>query len=217
MFSATQPDVGGLRAALAQVLRTYGRERLELEFRLGHRTAGKFVPGVSEAGWERLKCKLDDGSLGHQVVVTDTRELICDDGSGGKYVVDTATQRGHWMHKKRLHDLDMDTESPWCCRASLSLEVVDPPERQRPAPPTHRFERHKQRWSYGFKCWSIDLTRVVSNLPHQLDNDGVSYEVEIELRDTAELFTRTLDDVLRWGWALVTDMCDIVTAANQWD
>lgn len=216
VFSATTPDFAPVRTAMAQVLRTYGRERLELEFRLGLRTAGKFVPGVSETAWNYLKSKLDTGSLGQGVVVTDTRELIRDDGSGGKYVVDAADKvPSHWIHKKRLYDNDIDTGTPWCCRASMSLEVVDAPGRQpAPAPVAHRFERHKQRWSYPFKCWSIDLTRVVSNLPHQLDNDGVSYEVEIELRDTAELFTRTTEDVLLWGWSLVDDVCGLCKRAK---
>lgn len=207
----TSPDFCAVRAALAQVLRTYGHDRLELEFRLGMRGGGAFVPGVSEARWEALKAQLDAGSLGAGVVVTDTRELISDDGSGGKYVVDcTGARPGYWMHKKRLHNADFDTDSPWSCRTSMSLEVVDPADAARPLPTAHRFERHKQRWSYPWKCWSIDLTRVVSNLPHQLDNDGVSYEVEIELRDPAALFTRTTDDVLRWGWQLVTDMCGLL-------
>lgn len=206
-----EPDFGGVRAALAQVLRTYGHDRLELEFRLGVRGGGSFVPGVTQERWESLKQQLDAGSLGEGVVVTDTRELISDDGSGGKFVVDcTGAAPGYWMHKKRLHDADLDTDSPWCCRTSMSLEVVDPADAGRPPPAAHRFERHKQRWSYPWKCWSIDLTRVVSNLPHQLDNDGVSYEVEIELREPAALFTRTADDVLRWGWRLVSDMCRLL-------
>lgn len=209
--TARQPDLGGLRASLARVLRTYGRERLELEYRLGHRTAGKFVPGVSEAGWERLKARLDRPSPAlDRVVVTDTRELICDDGSGGKYVVDSNGGKGYWMHKKRLSDADFATDFPWSCRVSMSLEVVDPPERQQPPPAGHRFERHKRRWSYHYACWSVDLTRVISNLPHQLDNDDVSYEVEIELRDTAELFTRAADNLLEWGWSIARDMCEIM-------
>lgn len=208
-LSATKPDLGGLRASLAQVLRTYGHDRLELEFRLGHRTAHKFVPGVTESGWQRLKARLDKpSSTLKQVVVSNTRELITDDGSGAKYVLDPEQGTGFWMHKKRLCDTDIDTDSPWCCRASMSLEALDPA--QRPAPTTHKYERHKQRWSYHYGCWSVDLTRVVSNLPHQLDNDGVSYEVEIELRDTAELFTRPADCLLQWGWDLVSDVCGML-------
>ena len=208
-LSATAPDFGRLSASLQRILRTYGHRRLELEFRLGHRTGGRFVPGVSETAWTALKQTLD-ASGSFDVAATSTRELISDDGSGGKYVVPSEGEP-HWMHKKRLLDVDVDTDSsPWCCRTSVSLEEVDPPGPQRPPPSRHRFERHKERWSYRYRCWSVDLTRVASNLPHQLDNDAMSYEVEIELADTSELFTRTRDAVLEWGWKLVTDMCGIM-------
>lgn len=207
---------GLVRSSLDHVLKTYGRDRLELEFRLGHRTGApgsSFVPGVSAAAWSALKSALD-ASDSFTVVVTNTRELICDDGSGGKYVMPSSGDAPpYWMHKKRLSDIDADTGTPWCCRTSMSLEVVDegPP---RPPPARHRFERHKERWSYVHRCWSIDLTRVASNLPHQLDNDDVSYEVEIELRDSTELFCRTMDNLLEWGWTLVTDVCGLMAAAQ---
>lgn len=205
--------VTSAHAALASALKTYGHQRLELEFRLGHRTAGgRFLPGVSQAAWEALKARLDASSgegKPFRLVITDTRELISDDGSGGKYVVDnTGAARPHWVHKQRLWDLDADTgRGPWCCRTSASLEVVDPPQCQGPPPASHRFERHKQRWSYRHKCWSFDLTRVASNLPHQLDNDGLSFEVEIELADPTELFARPMPEVLEWGGTLVGDVC----------
>lgn len=218
---------GGLeavRAGLARVLKTYGRDRLELEFRLGHRAGGRFVPGVAEPGWRRLKDALDaavasDSSEVAAVIESDTRELLCDDVSGAKYVTETASDGGFWMHKKRLHDYDLDTGHPWGCRASLSLEVVDPPESQAPAPApgAHRFERRKQRWSYRYRCWSFDLTRVVSNLPHQLDSEGVGFEVEIELRDTGELFARPAAEVLAWGWRLVGDACRLMSGDDTAD
>jgi hypothetical protein len=206
--SATRPDLGATRASLARVLKKYGHERLELEFRLGHRVAGKFVPGVSAACWELLKTKLE-ASPSFEVVVSNTRELISDDGSGGKYVIPEGGEP-FWMHKKRLCDTDIDTGSTWCCRTSMSLETVD---RQRRQPPvTHRFERHKQRWAFRYRCWSVDMTRVASNLPHQLDNDGISYEVEIELVDASELFARPLDNLLEWGWRIVDDACGFMAA-----
>lgn len=216
--SAARPDFGGVAASLRNIVRTYGRNRLELEFRLGHRIAGRFVPGVSENSWTALKAALDS-STAFEVAVTNTRELICDDGSGGKYVIpeavaaqsaaaqSAAAPKPYWMHKRRLLDVDMDTEaSPWCCRTSVSLEEMDGTNKAPPA--HHKFERQKHRWSYKHRCWSIDLTRVVSNLPHQLDNDGVSFEVEFELVDTSELYARTLHDLLEWGWKLVSEACD---------
>lgn len=201
-------------AALRGTLQAYGHERLELEFRLGHRAAGgAFLPGVPRAAWETLKARLDASCGPHgafRLVTADTRELISDDWSGGKYVIDnTGAAAPFWMHKKRLWDIDDDeaTGTPWCCRASASLEVVDAPQRQPPPPAAHRYERHKQRWSYRHRCWSLDLTRVVSNLPHQLDNDGVSFEVELELADPAELFARPVPNLLDWAHRMVADAC----------
>lgn len=200
--------------ALAGTLKAYGHERLELEFRLGHLVAGAFVPGVSAGAWEALRQALD-ASTSFDVVVTDTRELIGDDG--GKYVIDMTGQRPpHWMHKKRLWHMDADTDSTWCCRTAAALEVVDPPGRHQP-PPGHKFERRKERRSYRYKCWSFDLTKVVGNLPQQLDMEGVTHEVEIELADPAELFARPLPEVLEWGTRLVADVCRIMTLeAPEW-
>lgn len=210
---AAGPD-HALERSVAQALKTYGHQRLELEFRLGQRGAGGFVPGVTQAAWEALKAALDEScgeGRAFRLVTSDTRELIAGDGTGAKYVMDSAGGAApFWMHKKRLWDLDRDTGTPWCCRASASLEVVDAPRREdapRRPPASHRFERHKQRWSYRHRCWSLDLTRVASNLPHQLDNDDVSYEVELELVDTSELFARTLPNLLEWAHTMVADVC----------
>lgn len=208
MYAPTQSDSGAVTAALAGVLKTYGRERLELEFRLGQRVGTRFVPGVTEESWERLKAKMD-ASAKLEATQSCTKELIPGD-EGAKYVDTPSGTGGYWMHKKRLHNFDMDQHGPWCCRVSMSLEVVNPPDVQGQSPADCKFERHKQRWSYVYRCWSIDLTKVASNLPHQLDNDGVSYEVEIELVDTAELFTRPMGELMEWGLRLVGDMCDML-------
>lgn len=189
------------------VLKKYGHQRLELEFRLGHRLAGKFVPGVVESSWVALKNTLDN-SPHFDVVITKTRELICD--GGGKYVisVDPAERAPHWMYKKRILDRDVDTGTAWSGRMSVSIEETE----AAPGPPAkHSFERCKERWSFVHKCWSIDLTRVQSNLPHQLDNDGWSYEVEVELKDATELFARPLEHILEWGWSIVNDLTRMCT------
>lgn len=203
---------------LKHALRTFGHRRLELEFRLGHRTAGgKFVPGVTEAHWERLKSQLDRASSERHFKVSesDTLELLSDDGSGAKYVIDNGRGTECWIHKKRLANRDVDVEgTPWGCRASISLEVEEPCSERQPAPTKHRYERRKRRWSYRHKCWSVDLTRVSSNLPHQADNDGLSYEVEIELVDQGAVFERTAEAVLDWGFHFVRDLCGLAAAQS---
>lgn len=234
------PAAGGAAAgdvarALAGVVKAYGRDRLELEFRLGHRgRGGAFVPGVPEAEWTRLKAALDaSGDASSSKICPPTyaeaRERIAGDSSGAKYVVpaasaaatppaapggDAAAAQGYLMHKKRVRDVDVDVGT-WCCRASMSLEVVEPGQSGGQSGglgvgSAFKYERHKKRWSYRYKCWSIDLTAVASNLPHQLDNDGMSYEVEIELVDTSVLFTMPMPVLAEWGLQLARDMCSLM-------
>lgn len=194
--------------ALRSILKTYGRDRLELEFRLGHSSGKSFVPGVTPSAWTTLKTALDT-SPAFRVHECHTDEHIC---GAGKYVVPVqSSDTPHWVYKKRLVDQDSQTQSAWACRMSVSLE-----ERGDGAPPTtYTFRRQKRRWSYVHKCWSIDLTRVTSNLPHQLDNDQESYEVEIELRDTTEFFVRRVDHIIEWGHMLVDDMCRLMNTPTN--
>lgn len=213
--------------AVAGVLKTYGRDRLELEFRLGHRgRGGTFVPGVPEVAWTRLKDALDrsatrqENKIGN-AVFTEARERIAGDGSGAKLVIHASTTeetqktrdaepKAFLMHKKRVSDVDVDLGT-WCCRASMSLEVVDTQQPHKQHHAAHfKYERHKRRWSYRYKCWSIDMTKVTSNLPHQLDNDGMSFEVEIELVDTSVFFTVPVAVLSEWGLQLARDMCALM-------
>lgn len=205
-------DMTHVAGAVADVLKTYGRDRLELEFRLGHRSrAGTFVPGVPEPQWTRLKRALDASTTIEKPTFTKARERIAGDGSGAKFVQATGTTQGYLMHKKRVRDVDVDLGT-WCCRASMSLEVMD--STKQPFKNQFKYERHKQRWSYRYKCWSIDVTTVTSNLPHQLDNDGMSYEVEIELVDTSVFFTVPMAVLVEWGLQLARDMCALMKVST---
>ena len=93
----------------------------------------------------------------------------------------------------------------------MRLEVVDTQQPHKQQHAAHfKYERHKRRWSYRYKCWSIDMTKVTSNLPHQLDNDGMSFEVEIELVDTSVFFTVPVAVLSEWGLQLARDMCALM-------
>ena len=196
------PDLTAVMGQVLRALREFGHERIELEIRLGHK-AGAFRPGVDAQAWARLKAALDAGQ-GWSVAHSVTTEQI--DASGSKVVLGQDQKPLKVVHKRRLADTDYDTDSPWCARVSLSLE--EPGSVQETIVTT--YERRKERWSYAFKCWTVDLTRVAGNLPHQLDEDTESYEVEIELADTREFFTRTVDSILQWGWDLAADMCRLL-------
>lgn len=202
------------RAALEKhmwtAVRTYGHSRIELEWRLGHRQAG-FRPGVDVGAWTRLQTVLD-GSAAFQKTFTETTERM--NNAGVKCIHDCATGAESWMCKKRLADVDVDTDQAWSVRASVSLEESLEKNGDAPAGATAdmKYERRKQRWSYAHKCWRVDLTRVRGNLPMHLDEDRDTYEVELELADTGVLFERSLDWVLAWGWRLVDELGGLMAA-----
>lgn len=196
--------VSRLRAGIAK----YGHERIELEFRLGHRALGRFEPGVGLEPWQRIKAALDAGCRPRpdgrppSFVASESRtvERI---HAGHKHVIDEAG-RVTGVHKKRLSDTDLESGGgqPWDVRASVSLEETETPAAP---PPDSAFERRKHRHSYAHKCWRVDLTCVTGN-SRELDNDQPTYEVEVELADTGELFTRLATDLVQWGLQLAHDM-----------
>jgi hypothetical protein len=212
MAEVVPPELSLVAGDVLRTVRTYGRERLEFEFRLGHKAvAGAFRPGVDAAAWRRLKAALDSGH-GWRVTHSATTERL--DDRGAKVVVDAHGRVTRVIHKKRLVHRDYDTDSPWCARASVSLETEEPPHTAADIATT--YERRKERWSYAYKCWSVDLTRVLGNLPHQLDDDAETYEVELELADTAELLTTAADHLVRWAWSIVRDLCALLAQnSNQ--
>lgn len=196
----TTPTATIASAVRREVLK-YGHERLELEFRFGHSGSGAFRPGVSKAAWEAIKAELDS-SENFEKEYVETREII---RGSEKTVTNVGDGSVTVMHKKRLSDTDIDL-APWTLRASLSLEETDIAPKAAAATKTGTaFTRHKRRWRYIHKCWSVDLTRVQSNLPHQLDTDEDVYEIEIELVDTEELFVRPADNVVTWGLQIARD------------
>ena len=193
----TTPVATIASAVRREVLR-YGHERLELEFRFGHAGSGAFRPGVSRTAWDKIKAELDSSQNFEQSYV-ETHEVI---RGSEKTVTDVASGSVSVMHKKRLSDTDVDL-APWTLRASLSLEETDVKPKKTTG--SAGFTRHKKRWRYLHKCWSVDLTQVQSNLPHQLDTDEDVYEIEIELVDTEELFVRSADNVVTWGLQMARD------------
>ena len=212
-MASPSPPPQELLSRLRGALHRFGRERLELEFRLGHRDAKNgFRAGVAQEGWQRLKRTLDE-SAGWTRTHAVTVEQIT--GSGSKLITRhddaaaAADDRQRWVHKRRLFDEDTDVRgSPWCVRGSLSLEEPEPASPAAAAANgPFRYERRKERWSYRHRCWCVDMTRAVGNLPANLDDDRETYEVELELADTDELLVRPLDNLVDWGARVARDLC----------
>jgi hypothetical protein len=172
-----------------------GIESFELEWRLGRHGPHGFQPGIPEDAWMKLWNTLN--GTGKRCLDTKVTERVI---SGTKLV--TTMEGALWKQKTRLFDF----EDPPHVRISGSTENEQPipPGSPLPGPASGGFSRYKERRSYQHQCWSIDLTKVSSST--DIDCDKWTYEVEIELKDTEELFTRPVENVLQWGNQLAFDM-----------
>jgi hypothetical protein len=210
-FESTQ----SISHRVKNVLATHGHRGVELEFRLGRSFGNRFVSGVSKEGWTKITRALEKSHEFVSVPELVTRESIL---SGGwkQVTFDNETVPPQWNHKQKVDTfevLDILPDSPWAVRASLSLEKVEkcPPAsvREGKVEPTG-YVRNKKRLSYTYSCWSIDMTRVQSNLP---GHDDETFEVEIELADQEAFFTYTVDHIVTWAQCLVKDMIELASAA----
>ena len=201
MNSASETDCR-LQHDLAVALDRHGAECLELEWRLGSHGPQGFQTGVPQTSFEHLVAALDGSKAWSAVTTSATTERIAADGS--KKLVDSA----EWIHKTRLGNYDFLPS----VRVSLSTELVEPAAPDAGTSNAFSYQRFKERRSYKYRCWSLDLTKVVSTA--DIDCDTQSYEVEIELVEKEELFVRPLWNVVAWGHALAHDMLTMMTNAG---
>jgi hypothetical protein len=198
-----------------KVLATHGHRGVELEFRLGRTFGDRFVAGVSHEGWTKIARALEKSHEFVSVPELVTRESIL---SGGWKQVTFEDEMAppQWNHKQKVDTFEISDilpDSPWAIRASLNLEQVEkcPPASVRECKDVASgYVRNKKRTSYTYKCWSIDMTRVQSNLP---GHDDEIFEVEIELADQEAFFKYTVDHLVIWGQCLVKDMVELAMAS----
>jgi hypothetical protein len=196
-----------IASQLWTVANTHGHSGLELEFRLGH-TLAHFTPNVGKDHFMKLKQKLD-ASTHFKKMDIDTIEKIgevkhvttlsiVDDGNPNP------PPPSFCMTKTKVSQAEYPCEnSPYTMRVSMALEHIVPLISTRA-----RVTRHKKRRRYIRNGWAIDLTEVVSN--GDVDTEE-SFEVEIELLDTALLFEKTMDYVVDYGLMLVKDVVTMLT------
>lgn len=182
--------------ALLRAITENGVETLELEWRLGHHGPHGFRPGLPEDAWTKLWHALN--ATGKRFRDTTVSERVI---SGTKLV--TSGTQAFWKHKTRLFDF----EQPPRIRISGSTENMQPIPEGTPLPAGGGYTRHKQRRSYEHGCWTIDLTKVATTA--DIDCDKYTYEVEIELANTEELFLRPVESVYEWGDELANDMLEL--------
>ncbi len=175
-----------------------GIETLELEWRLGRHGARGFQAGISEDAWTKLWNELN--ASGKPCVDSKVTERVI---SGTKLV--TTRDAAWWKQKTKLFDF----EDPPYVRVSGSAETMEQIPPGAPLPPVTAggFSRYKERRSYQHHCWSIDLTKVSSTT--DIDCDKWTFEVEIELVNKEELFTRPVENILEWGNQVALDMLQL--------
>lgn len=180
------------RDTLLEVLRRHGHHGLEIEWRIGRKLDREFVPGVSREEWTAVKNRMDAHGFQKEELVTV--EHVARDGY--KKIV-YSDGRTTWMNKFRIAHLDAEE-----FRLSFAKEqfLHEPPKQQHQ---TIVHTRHKERITYFFKIWKVDMTRVTSNDPDNLDNDMETFEIEIELADVGALFMYTVDHIVSWGEEVV--------------
>jgi len=185
-----------MEAALRRTVFEHDYRTVELEFRIG--LHGK--NDVGETRWTKLR-----KFLGKETKKSVTVEKIARGnqslarGTSSRYVEGLGSP--HWNHKKRIHAED-DVRPPWRVRTAVALEHVEPA----PVPPSAwSIQRTKERYSYVVGAWTIDMTKVATAPPVDIDADH-SYEVEIELTDHLEFFGKELREILAAGRGIADDM-----------
>ncbi len=178
--------------ALARTLFNHDFRAVELEFRIG--VNGKH--DVGERRWNKLK-----STLGKETKYARTVEKIVKGADGGISRHVDGAERPVWIHKKRVHVEDERCQ-PWNVRTAISLESTEP---ARESPAAWSFQRTKERHSFVCGAWTIDMTKVASVPPIDVDTEH-SYEVEIELTDHFEFFGKELAEVVRDGKHIANDL-----------
>lgn len=194
----------GLVKALRETIFSHGHRNVELEFRLGRTINDCFVAGVSRTSFENIQKVLEKSAAFVRSEVTTLEKV---NGTDARFIITNGDEaHGKWCYKKKVH---VWTGAPnnenMTHRASVSLEGNDrsPPP---PGSPPFKYHRLKKRTSFRHEWWSVDLTRVTSNLPGHFDNDEEIYEVEVELVGLDAYYIYTLEHLVAWGHQLLTEI-----------
>lgn len=197
-------DDSGLVRNLRDVLHDQGHKNVEFEVRAGRVVNTAYVAGVSKTKFESLQKILEQSPAFTKKEKTTLEKL---NGSDARFIIENGDEAsGRWFYKKKVFStLGSELEGGLVPRASVAIEGHD----HTPPPPgsaPFKYHRLKKRTSYQHSYWSVDLTRVTSNLPGQFDNDEEIYEIEVELADTEAYFVYTLEHLVKWGMHLLNEL-----------
>jgi hypothetical protein len=157
-----------------QVFRESYEPTDELEFRLGYiDEQNKFKSSLKESFFNNILEKLQHSSVMKMKKTVSIDEIYTSKESfNDKYI---KNDKGI-NHKIKISNYDFKrSESPFDVRVSLNREItVD----SIPSSYKKTITRNKERWSFYYKKWRYDLTKVITSGP---SGSETSYETEIEL------------------------------------
>lgn len=206
-LSKSMDGIDNVVRALRDTMFDHGHANVELEFRLGRVVNGAFVAGVSKATFDTLFDILHRSPAFARSDITTLEKL---NGTDARFVITNGDDAsGQWCYKKKVYCHTEPTH-----RISVALEGHDHSPPPSGSPPL-QYHRLKKRTSFRHECWSIDMTRVTSNLPGHFDNDEEIYEVELELVGVEAYFVYTLDHLVAWGSHLLREIDTLLKSSCQ--
>jgi len=177
---------------------------MELEFRLGFVTNGRFSPGLPKILWTSLLKRYEDAPGVVMKKTTSIESYVKRKDETARFVTyDDGTSK--WEYKKHIFKETTESSKGHACmiRASLSLETTGEGE----APPSANIilRRTKKRTSFRDGPWSVDFTIVESVPCHDKDCEE-TYEVEVELADVGCLFDTELHILVENGYSTTRNL-----------
>jgi mRNA capping enzyme, beta chain len=191
---------------------------LEIEFRLGkfQMMGGRkvFVANINQDLYKKILKKVGTGIENGLV-----RRTTCTEDYFGKAdartTKDIITQQTTTVTKRRIKNVDIDLKnSPFDIRLSVSEEV--PLDNRIVSADDAVRIRRKDRTSFLYRAFQFDLTEVV-DVPvsnggsHDKDDDQEAiFEIEVEIRDMEEAFSKPIKYSMEAGLLLCLDMIHMV-------
>lgn len=178
-----------LTRAFLETAYTYGVDGIELEFRL---------PLVHRSLVERVTALLERTPAFRDLGTVETKEEY---SGGDARRVTSADGTVRTLYKRRIDKAAID--GPVVGTVSLERWMDgEPPHDQ--SFPTYR---KKTRRRFAHRCWEVHLTSFQTNDPRLSDQDGLLYDIELELDPASdELFVYTVDYMVQWGVSLLQQM-----------
>jgi hypothetical protein len=186
-----------MEVAVGKHVSSRGVVGLEVEFRIGSRRGGKFVPGVDKRSFEAVKSALEASAA----FVSSGERVSVD--YFFKHRKGRLGGDGGWTTKDVLF---VDDGAP-TVRGSVAVETVTPPPSDVDSKKSEFF-RKKTRTSFSWKTlpWTVDMTRVECN--EDPDAEDECFEIEVEL-DPSAVFYAPLEHLIRHGRSIASDLSSI--------